>query len=103
MEEETGEDEEEIPDKEVEQKILNKVLRESADPLPFCGGKAWQGEEGQEEDEEDDDEEEKEEKKKSGIVLKGGDLKKKKTMKLAQTSMSDEENLFKSICVGDMK
>jgi hypothetical protein len=24
-------------------------------------------------------------------------------MKLAQSSMSDEENLFKSICVGDMK
>jgi hypothetical protein len=40
VEEEIGEDEEEIPDKEVEQKFLHKVLRESADPLPFCGGKA---------------------------------------------------------------
>ncbi len=78
MEEETGEDKEEIPDKEVEQKILNKILHESADPLPFCEGEAWQGEEVQEEDEEDDDEEEKEEKKKSGIVLKGGDVKKRK-------------------------
>jgi hypothetical protein len=43
VEEEIGEDKEEIPDEEVEQKILNKVLLESADPLPIRGGEPWQG------------------------------------------------------------
>jgi hypothetical protein len=52
----------------------------------------------------DDDEEENKKKKKSGIELKGGDFQKKETMmKLAQSSMSNEENLFNSICVGNMK
>jgi hypothetical protein len=30
-------------------------------------------------------------------------LKKNKTMKLAESSMSDEDNIFKSICVCDLK
>jgi hypothetical protein len=28
---------------ESEDEALEKALRESADPLPYCGGKAWQG------------------------------------------------------------
>ncbi len=28
----------------MEAKITNKVLRESAEPLPFRGGEPWQGE-----------------------------------------------------------
>jgi hypothetical protein len=36
-------------------------------------------------------------------VFKGGDLKKNNTMKLSESSMSDEDNIFKSICVGDLK
>jgi hypothetical protein len=51
----------------------------------------------------DEDEEEEEEKKKSTVVFKGGDLKKKTTMKLAESSMSDEDTMFESICVGDLK
>ncbi len=42
-------------------------------------------------------------KKKSSILFKGGDLKKNNTMKLAESSMSDEDNIFKSILVGDLK
>jgi hypothetical protein len=38
------EDKEETSDEEVEAKIMNKVLRESAERLPFRGGKPWQGE-----------------------------------------------------------
>jgi hypothetical protein len=51
----------------------------------------------------DDDEEDNKKKKKSGIALKSGDFQEKETTKLAQSSMSNEENLFNSICVGNMK
>jgi hypothetical protein len=36
-------------------------------------------------------------------VFKGGDLKKNNTMKISESSMSDEDNIFKSICVDDLK
>ena len=50
------------------------------------------------------DEEENKKKKKSGVELKGSeDFQKEETMKLAKTSMSNEENLFNSICVGNLK
>ena len=43
-------------------------------------------------------------KKKSGVELKGSeDFQKKETMKLAKSSMSNEENLFNSICVGNLE
>ncbi len=28
---------------ESQDEALEKALRESADPLPYCGGKSWQG------------------------------------------------------------
>ena len=50
------------------------------------------------------DEEEKKKKKNSGVELKESeDYQKKETMKLAKSSMSNEENLFNSICVGNLK
>jgi len=43
-------------------------------------------------------------KRNSGVELKESeDYQKKETMKLAKSSMSNEENLFNSICVGNLK